>query len=200
MQEDYAKLYTELHARKQKAFRGISIKPAVPHIARLVAETKPRRLLDYGCGKGFQYSEAKVHEAWGGMRPYLYDVGVPRFALRPNGKFHGVICTDVMEHIAEADVHAVFEDIFDFIPDRRDGGVTFALFWIACRPARRKTLADGRNVHLTVKPPQWWDEQLQRYQRDGRIIEAHYDEANDEAVEMDQEAVAKRGLDSARTD
>jgi hypothetical protein len=175
MQEDYSAMYRHLHERKEKAFRGMSIKPAVPHIVRLVEQTKPRRLLDYGCGKGFQYSELRVHEQWGGMRPYCYDVGVPRYASRPNGAFHGVICTDVMEHIAEADVPTILADIFGFVPERRDGGVSFAFFWIACRPARRKTLPDGRNVHLTVKSPQWWLDQLKPFERDKLIIEAHFD-------------------------
>lgn len=182
MQENYSKLYRDLHERKAKAFQGRSIRPAVPHIAHLVELTKPRRLLDYGCGKGLQYADLKVHLEWGGMKPYCYDVGVERFSTRPNGAFHGVICTDVMEHIAEADVPLILDDIFGFLPERRDGGTSFAFFWVACRPARRKTLADGRNVHLTVKPPQWWDEQFKRFERDKLIIKACYDEEDSSAV------------------
>lgn len=176
MQEDYSSMYRTLHERKAKAFMGKSIKAGLPHIVRLVEETKPRRLLDYGCGKGFQYHDLKVHQQWGGMKPYLYDVGVHRYSLRPNGAFDGVICTDVMEHIAEADVQAILQDIFSFVPERRDGGVSFAFFWIACRPARRKTLPDGRNVHLTVQPPAWWQQQFDSFKRDRLILEVHYDE------------------------
>jgi hypothetical protein len=182
MQEDYSALYRELHSRS-KAFQGKSIRPSVPHIARLVELTKPRRLLDYGCGKGLQYSEYKVQQAWGGMKPYCYDVGVERYANRPNGAFHGVICTDVLEHIAEADVPAILDDIFGFLPERRDGGTSFAFFYVACRPAARKTLPDGRNVHLTVKPPAWWEGQFEKYKRDKLIIESRFDEQGMEATE-----------------
>jgi hypothetical protein len=54
MQEDYGKLYRPLHARKRKAFMGRSINSGLPHIVALVKSHKPRTLLDYGCGKGFQ--------------------------------------------------------------------------------------------------------------------------------------------------
>jgi hypothetical protein len=173
--ENYGEMYRSLHERKQKVFSGKSIRPGVPHIARLVSELKPRRMLDYGCGKGIQYSELHVHKEWGGMLPYCYDPGVERFSKRPNGVFDAVICTDVMEHIAEPDVMEILNDIFTLVPERRDGGISFAFFWIACRPARRKTLPDGRNVHLTVEPPEWWQARLDWFKRDKLVIEAHYD-------------------------
>jgi hypothetical protein len=176
MREDYAAMYGALH-QKEKKFSGKSITPSVPAIARLVEQTNARRLLDYGCGKGKQYDEMRVHDAWGGNLPYRYDPGVKRFSERPKGAFDGVICTDVMEHIAEDDVDEVLADIFSFLPERRDGGVSFAYFYVACRPAKRKTLPDGRNVHLTVRPPVWWAMRFSAFARDKLIIEANYDEA-----------------------
>lgn len=174
MQENYHDLYAPMH-RNDKVFRGFSIKSAVPDIARLIKATAPRSILDYGCGKGRQYSERNVHEEWGGLMPHLYDVGVPAFAAKPKRSFDAVICTDVMEHIAEADVDAIIADIFRFVPPRDDGGTCFAMFWISCRAAKRKTLADGRNVHLTVRPGDWWAERLTIHQRGDLIIEARYE-------------------------
>lgn len=172
--EDYAAVYTALH-RNKKHFRGHSIKAGLVNIVGLVVDTFPRRILDYGCGKGFQYTVDKVHEEWAGPMPVLYDIGVPKFSARPQGPFDGVICTDVMEHIAEQDVPAVLADIFGFLPPRDDGGTSFAYFYIACRPARRKTLPDGRNVHLTVREPAWWVDKLHRHQRTGLRILSEYD-------------------------
>ena len=171
---DYGAEYRRLH-ENGKHFRGRSIKSGLPDIIRLVKQTAPRRMLDYGCGKGLQYSEDMVHQQWGGCLPRLYDVGVPAFSKKPAGTFDAVICTDVMEHIDEQDVPAVLSDIFSYLPARDDDGESFAFFWISCRPAKNKRLPDGRNVHLCVKPAAWWNEKLDRFRRAGLIIEARYE-------------------------
>jgi hypothetical protein len=167
--EDYAALYGPMH--EQKSFAGYSIEAHVPEIAALVERTGARRLLDYGSGGGYQYLGRRVHERWGGILPVCFDVGVWQLAERLEGRFEGVICTDVMEHIAEADVDPVLHDILGFTEDR-----AFVFFAVACRPAK-KSLLDGRNCHLTVRPPEWWEQKLAAYRRDGLTIRAVYDTA-----------------------
>ena len=171
---DYGAIYTELH-KNHKHYTGKSIKTGLPHIVKLVEETKPRRILDYGCGKGQQYSVHKVHEAWGGLKPHCFDVGVPAFSEDPTGYFDGVICTDVMEHIDPADVDTILDDIFGFLRPRDDGGTSFAFFFISCRAAKSKTLPDGRNVHLCIRDPDWWEKRLSMFKRPRLEIVAHYD-------------------------
>ena len=82
--------------------------------------------------------------------PTLYDIGVPEISRKPEGSFDGVICTDVMEHIEEGDI----DEVLHYIINTAD---KFVFFHIACRPSKRKRLPDGRDVHLTVKPPHWWN-------------------------------------------
>jgi hypothetical protein len=169
MKEDYAKLYTELH-QKDKAFAGRSIRTYVNDIAALVEKTGAKRLLDFGSGKGFQYLQYRVHEQWGGILPYCYDVGVRQLSEKPEGKFDGVICTDMMEHIAEADVDEVLADILSFTSPK-----AFAFFAIACRPSTKKKLSDGRDVHLCIKSPSWWNDRLNMFSRPGLEIVARFD-------------------------
>lgn len=171
---DYGAMYSEMH-NNQKVFPGTSIKSYVAEIAQCVGLYRPRNLLDYGSGKGFQYLVSRVHEQWGGLLPHCYDVGVRQLAEKPKGPFDGVICTDVMEHIDEPDVDAILADIFSMVPKRDDGGKSFTFFSIACRPAARKKLPDGRDVHLTVREPEWWDARLASFRRDGLAIRAEYD-------------------------
>lgn len=162
LSEDYGALYRPLHEANEKAFAGYSLKHHLAVIEELVWRLAPEkpdlrlRLLDYGSGKGYQYLQKRMHNAWGGILPYCYDPGVRQLAEMPEGSFRGIICTDVMEHIAEPDVDAVLDHIFDQLTDGRPGFVFFA---ICCAPAK-KTLGDGRNAHLTVRPPEWWRQKI----------------------------------------
>lgn len=168
---DYAAAYGELH-KNQKHFAGISIEPHVDRIANLVRECGSQNLLDYGCGKGYQYLAKRVHEQWGGILPICYDVGVSQLSKRPEGKFQGVICTDMIEHIEESDVPTILADVFSFASQ-----TSFVFLSVSCVPARKKVLPDGRNVHLTVKPPEWWDALLKPFERPGLVIDVAYDHA-----------------------
>jgi len=168
---DYAETYGKLHAR-EKAFSGYSIKPYVERIGDLVRNTAADRLLDYGSGKGYQYLARRVHNHWG-ILPHCYDPGVRQLRDCPEGPFQGIICTDVMEHIEERDVDRILDHIFSLTDPNRHGFVFFA---IACRPAKRKRLPDGRDVHVTIRPPDWWRERLARFERSGLVIEAEFDE------------------------
>lgn len=176
----YAEAYQTMHAN-QKTFPGTSLKPHAKDIAALIAtldlpDESPPRLLDYGCGKGYQYLAFRVHEQWGGVLPHCYDIGVTLLSHRPQGKFDGVICTDMLEHVDEPDVDCVLDDIFSFLRPHRAyalGIQTFAFLGICCRRSK-KTLPDGRNSHLTVKPAEWWDAKLAKYQMDGRKVVTVY--------------------------
>lgn len=137
--------YKHLHAKGK--FPGYSLKLHVGTIGSLIKRTGSESLLDYGCGKGWQYSEMELHHAWGIM-PSLYDPAVPGLHRKPVGRFDGVICTDVMEHIPERNIPATLDEIFGYAEK-------FVFLSICTRPSK-KTLPDGRNCHLTVRPHEWW--------------------------------------------
>ena len=90
--------YKQYHAEQNTNYPGNNLKPQLHHIIDLVKDTKSETLLDYGCGKGLQYTQWKHHEELGVM-PTLYDPAVPEHDKLPDGTFHGVYSTDVMEHI-----------------------------------------------------------------------------------------------------
>ena len=151
--------YRAMH-ESAKMFRGNSIKGHIEAICDLVAKHKPESLLDYGSGKGAQYSDLNIHEKWGGLRPTCYDPGYPPIAEKPLGKFDGVICTDVAEHWPPECVDDEFRCSIGYANK-------FAFFCIYTEPAR-KFLPDGRNVHLTVRPQAWWIKRVCAL-TDGRI-------------------------------
>ena len=141
--------YRAMHESK-KMFRGASIKGHIEALQDLIHRHQPATMLDYGSGKGAQYTEWKVQENWGGLVPTCYDPGVPEHSEKPAGQFDGVICTDVIEHVPPEAVEAVYQEAIAYARK-------FAFFCIFTGPAR-KFLPDGRNCHLTQRPQKWWIE------------------------------------------
>lgn len=129
-------------------FPGYSIIQHTAEITALVKKTDARTLLDYGSGEGKQYTEKHVHRSWGGVCPSCFDPYVDWFSEKPAGLFDGVICTDVLEHVPEEDIPALLADIFS--------SARLFVFLSICTREAKKTLPDGRNCHLTVKPRAWW--------------------------------------------
>ena len=58
----FVEQYKKYHAEEEHYFPGNSLRPQLRHIVDLIQDTKSKTLLDYGCGKGLQYSEWKQHE------------------------------------------------------------------------------------------------------------------------------------------
>lgn len=131
------------------AFRGLSVVQHTEAIGRLVRETSSETLLDYGSGAGDQYLEPyEIHKRWGVARPRLFDPSFSHTSAIPIGTFHGVICSDVLEHIPAVNVDWLIGRLFD-LSER------FVFASVCCRPAR-KTFEDGRNLHISLHPIDWW--------------------------------------------
>lgn len=155
-----AEQYREMH-KSDRYFKGTGTVRYLAPIGKLVVKCGSHKLLDYGSGKGDQYKRPyNLDKAWE-VNVTCYDPGVPEFSQFPSGTFDGVICCDVLEHVPEEDVQRTLIRIFS-VADQ------FVFLSIATVPAK-KSLPDGRNVHLTVKPKTWWDVQIDRaIQKAGR--------------------------------
>jgi len=146
--ESNLNMYREIHVNP-KRFLGYSLKRNLEEIKQIVEKHKPKSLLDYGCGKGYQYLNRRYHEYWGGLLPHCYDPGVVGLNAKPEGSFDGVLCTDVLEHVPEECIVEVLIDIFKY--------ANKFVYLCICTRLARKTLPDGRNCHLTVKDEGWWE-------------------------------------------
>ncbi len=159
-------LYEDMHQRgdtlnniaADQTFDGRSLVGHLQSIATVARQFDARTMLDYGCGKGLAYNNkvqladgSVVDDAkslWGVDEITLYDPGYAPYSTLPAGSFDGVVCTDVLEHCPEEDVHWIVGELFGFA--RR-----FVYCTISCRLAV-KQLPTGENAHITVHPPQWW--------------------------------------------
>lgn len=159
-QQRLIELYREVHEQGHR-FHGTSIKGRIEDIGNIVKETGAKTLLDYGCGKAIYYLTHKIQDKWGVPMPTLYDPGVKKWDKKPDGKFDGVICTDVLEHILEP---------AKALPEIIGYAEKFCYLAISCTPsAPAKRFSDGTPYHVSVHPPKWWRDLIEPYQKDMRV-------------------------------
>ena len=165
--EDYYELldsYKELHKEEGK-FRGISLVPLVPTLINVTKENNCKTLLDYGCGKAIPYSK-KECKSIGLKKPVqelcnldsfdLYDPAYPKYNKLSKKKYDIVVCTDVMEHIAEQDIDWVLKDILSHSKKT-------VFLNISCQPALKhfkEGKFKGQNVHVSVFHGTWWSDKV----------------------------------------
>jgi hypothetical protein len=165
LMEQYCRLHTEgekfLGIPPERVFPGESLLAHASRVKRLVDLTGARWLLDYGSGKGVQYGPVRVREAdgrewpsilayWGVESVRCYDPCYAPFSALPEGRFDGVISTDVLEHCPEEDMPWILKEIFGY-------ATRFVFVNVACYPAVKR-LPSGENAHCTIKSPEWWQE------------------------------------------
>lgn len=139
-----------MHA--QGKFLGLSVLKFADEIGELIKTHGVETVLDYGAGQGHQYLPPHSLDKKWGVKVTCYDPAVDGMDELSPGMFDMVICSDVLEHLAEEDITATLWRISERA--RR-----FAFLTVCCRPAK-KTLPDGRNAHVTVKPLHWWEAKL----------------------------------------
>lgn len=100
-------------------------------------------VLDYGCGGNSLAETLKAR----GHRTRSYDPAIPAFAHEPL-RSDLVTCTDVLEHVEEDCVFAVLDHLAQLT--RR------GLFVVVSLVETSKTLSDGRQAHITLRPASWW--------------------------------------------
>jgi hypothetical protein len=173
----------------EKTYNGRSLPRHAPRIKALVDAHQARTLLDYGAGKGHQYRPMEVRladgrvfgsipEFWGVDSVTCYDPAYEPFSRMPAGTFDGVICTDVLEHCPEQDIPWILGELFGFARQ-------FVFANVACYPAM-KHLPNGENAHCTVRPADWWREQLQRASSDHPAIRYEFllDEPGEKGIQQ----------------
>jgi hypothetical protein len=156
---------TALGIPAHQTFSGLSLMPHARRIKHLIQRSGACTILDYGSGKGQQYSISPLQiegegtwsnlvDYWEVAAVYCYDPHYEPFSRIPSARYDGVICTDVLEHCPEEDLPWILEEIFRFA-----GRFVFAS--VACYSARKR-LPNGENAHCTVRPPAWWRGLIER--------------------------------------
>lgn len=138
--------YAELHAKG--AFRGDSWRRHAAAFQRFLGPAN-RVVVDFGCGPAGGLAEY-VPLAAAGVRVVPHDPYVPAFAGDPwKEGVDALFSCDVFEHMPAEQIHQVLRRLC------KSTTVTHAYVVLSTRPAT-KTLPNGLNCHVTVKPAAWW--------------------------------------------
>jgi cyclopropane fatty-acyl-phospholipid synthase-like methyltransferase len=138
--------YKLLH--RQKSDYGASGHIYVKEIFNFIKQTKPKTILDFGCGKeSLKKTLNRLNINVDG-----YDPAIPNKNAIPSDQYDMIVTTDVMEHLHEDELESLFEDILKFQPK-------YMFHAISTRLAINK-LPDGTNAHKTVKSEEWWKQKF----------------------------------------
>jgi hypothetical protein len=158
---EYKALQKQLHAENERyGISGANYADIVRHIS----DWGRLPILDYGCGK--QTLAKALGPAY---RVTNYDPCIEGLDTPPE-PHAAVACTDVLEHIEPEFVESTLAEL-------RRLTLTRALLVVSTRPAM-KTLADGRNAHISLHPEDWW---MERIKAAGFAVLEHFKEDNDTA-------------------
>jgi hypothetical protein len=139
---DYLAQQKELHKNPNY---GVASLGYAPLVKGLLDQTGIKSISDYGAGKC--NLRKALHDLGKRDFEYLpYDPAFPEYG--PPKPAQLVCCIDVLEHIEEPYLEAVFLDLKEIT--RQIG-----FFSVHTGPAR-KTLPDGRNAHIIQQPTSWW--------------------------------------------
>lgn len=140
-------LISDKYREQQQKLHELSYGVSGGKYATEVANAGYGDILDYGCGK-------RMLEKSLGFKIHNYDPCIE--GLEENNTPHDfVYCGDVLEHIEPDCLDYVLADI------RRCMKVKGLLVISTVKAS--KTLPDGRNAHLIIKPADWWRERLVEY-------------------------------------
>ncbi len=156
---DYASMYDEYWSRPDR-WQSHSFTDADPIVDQIL-KLGGGRMLDVGCGmcllvlrlrergidaRGLDIAKRTIEEG-NRQAPGCFELGSILDIPYPEDSFDTVVCTDVLEHLAEQDVPKALSEL-----NRVTRRSVFAT--IATRPDR------DNKWHLTVKDRKWWEDRI----------------------------------------
>ncbi len=160
---EYAKSLSNIHL-SNKGWGNSVLKYAAGDVQGMLnSHPYIRTVLDYGCGKG------ALKVALAASHPHVnvaeYDPGIPGKDVLPKGEFDLVFSCDVLEHVERDKIDEVIYTL---------GRKTKVLLYnnIACYSANatfREGPYAGRDIHLIIRPPDWWAEAFEFNLNDSKL-------------------------------
>jgi SAM-dependent methyltransferase len=151
MISDKYKADLQQHRQDHQEWGGSAVRNAGDHVVRYINKhDEIHTVLDFGCGTGTLGDYVRQHCP--GVRVVSYDPSIPGIdTIDPTILFDLIVSVDVLEHVEPKDLATTIAWM------RSNSQRQF--HHIDCNETNSR-LPDGRDVHLIVKPPEWWEAQL----------------------------------------
>ena len=122
-------------------------------------------MLDYGCGKGIQYTQFNLHKQLGLelKNIFQFDPAHEPVATEPdwNQTFDCSICLDVLHFVTESEL--------DIIKSKLEKSTTkICIIGIQLDPPKSKSLA--LKPYALLKPANWWQDKFSSWNSSSRLI------------------------------
>jgi len=145
------------------------IESIVSWVKRRGVLTNSLSILDAGCGRGTLRNFIPHFRNYIGIDVASAQIFKNKKENFPNCQFiHGSIskipfkddhfdicfCIDVLEHLPEHLIDQTLQELIRVAP--------ICALSICYRPSR-STGENGENLHLTLQPPEWWEEKVEKY-------------------------------------
>lgn len=149
--KEYQEQITKYH--KSKNWGG-AIRNKAADVHKYCVLSGAKSVLDYGAGSGDLLDTLKGYGYELDYQVHEYEPGVPEKAGDPP-VCDFLVCCDVLEHVEPDKIDGVLKHMYDKTNK-------FAFIHLSTQPAMG-AFPGGGNLHLLVKPGQWWVEQLGKY-------------------------------------
>jgi len=121
----------------------------INQLRELVQEYSCKTMLDYGCGKGLQYTDKNNFADLIGIEQYsLHDPACGQHAKLPEGIWDLVICLDVLPFVPKSDIDTVIELILSRCNK------------ICVVGLQKITHTKSKKPLVCVQDHDWWQEKL----------------------------------------
>jgi hypothetical protein len=159
----YQQYYTYHHAQDDNFFMGSGklFKSHANKMKTLIEMTGSSTLLDYGSGKGFQYSTLNTDSYWN-VSVDCYDFAIPEFKTLQDKKYDGVLCMDMLDLVPEEEIDQVLTDIFS-------RATKFVYIVIRNWPSK-KVFEDGNSISVNMNSKEWWDNKISQHNINNIIV------------------------------
>ena len=121
----------------------------IDQLRLMVKQYNCKTMLDYGCGKGLQYTDKNNFADRIGIEQYaLHDPAYKPYAVLPPGTWDLVICLDVLPFIPESNIDEVLELMLSCCNK------------ICVIALQEISIVNSKKPFICIKDQAWWQEKL----------------------------------------